>query len=109
MENDWFLLKNQRSLVVSAFHAKFNCNKLIPSSLGVVCNSLTQIFILQAKRAKFGQGTGPVWLSKMMCTGREKSLTDCPHQGWGENSCGHERDAGVSCLQEGEGNSYVIT
>lgn len=68
----------------------------------VVCEQMGFLkAIYQAKRAKFGQGTGPVWLSKMMCTGREKSLTDCPHQGWGENSCGHERDAGVSCLQEG--------
>jgi len=57
--------------------------------------------IYQANRAKFGQGTGPVWLSKMMCTGKEKSLVDCPHPGWGQNSCDHSRDAGVSCLQQG--------
>lgn len=37
----------------------------------------------------------------MMCTGQEKTLLDCPHSGWGENSCDHSRDAGVSCLQQG--------
>lgn len=42
-----------------------------------------------------------MWLSKMMCTGQEKTLLDCPHSGWGENSCDHSRDAGVSCLQQG--------
>lgn len=36
-----------------------------------------------------------------MCTGQEKTLLDCPHSGWGENSCDHSRDAGVSCLQQG--------
>lgn len=28
-------------------------------------------------------------------------MLDCPHSGWGENSCDHSRDAGVSCLQQG--------
>lgn len=68
----------------------------------VVCEEMGFVkAIFQANRAKFGQGTGPVWLSKMMCTGQEKTLLDCPHSGWGENSCDHSRDAGVSCLQHG--------
>lgn len=43
-----------------------------------------------------------------MCNGDERSLLDCPNQGWGQNSCGHERDAGVSCLQEGEREREAI-
>ena len=60
------------------------------------------VFIQKANRAKFGQGTGPVLLSEMKCTGEEKSLLDCPHSGWGQNSCDHGRDAGVSCLEQGK-------
>lgn len=68
----------------------------------VVCQQMGFLkAIYQAKRAMFGQGTGPVWLSKMECTGTEKSLLDCPHPGWGQHSCDHRRDAGVSCLEDG--------
>lgn len=68
----------------------------------VVCEEMGFLkAIYQANRAKFGQGTGPVLLSEMKCTGEEKSLLDCPHSGWGQNSCDHGRDAGVSCLEQG--------
>jgi len=69
----------------------------------VVCNELGLVkAIHETKRAKYGQGIGPVWLNNVQCTGGERSLLDCPHSGWGNvGSCAHGNDAGVKCLQTG--------
>ena len=32
-------------------------------------------------QASFGEGSGPVWLSNVECTGREASLLDCTFYG----------------------------
>lgn len=48
-----------------------------------------------------GGGSGSVWISYVQCYGAENSLLDCPHYGWQENSCTHDRDAGVICVKNG--------
>ena len=70
----------------------------------VVCDELGLVkAIHETKRAKYGQGIGPVWLNNVQCTGGERSLLDCPHSGWGNvGRCTHGNDAGVKCLQTGE-------
>ncbi|KAM4736755.1 scavenger receptor cysteine-rich domain-containing protein DMBT1-like [Anableps anableps] len=47
--------------------------------------------------APYGEGTGPIWLSNVSCSGTEDSLTECAHSGFGINSCGHAEDAAVIC------------
>ena len=49
--------------------------------------------------AAFGQATGQIWLNNVRCFGNEKSISQCSHQGWGVENCGHSRDAGVVCRQ----------
>ena len=47
--------------------------------------------------AYFGQGSGPIWLDEVRCSGSEVNLSDCPHNGIGRQNCGHHQDAGVIC------------
>ena len=53
--------------------------------------------------AHFGQGNGAIWLSNVNCTGREDSLTQCAHRGWGKHNCIHQQDVGVVCQSEYRG------
>uniref|UniRef100_A0A8C9PL74 SRCR domain-containing protein n=1 Tax=Spermophilus dauricus TaxID=99837 RepID=A0A8C9PL74_SPEDA len=47
--------------------------------------------------AQFGEGSGPIWLSQLQCTGEEDQVWKCPSQGWGHHDCAHDEDAGVIC------------
>ncbi|XP_067321164.1 scavenger receptor cysteine-rich type 1 protein M130-like [Anolis sagrei] len=47
--------------------------------------------------AHYGQGSGPIWLESINCTGEEASLKECQKRSWGEQSCSHSQDASVEC------------
>ncbi|XP_058708339.1 scavenger receptor cysteine-rich type 1 protein M130-like isoform X3 [Poecile atricapillus] len=64
----------------------------------VVCRQLGCGRVAKASPyAPFGQGSGRIWLQPFFCRGTEDALQECPHFGWGEHFCGHERDVGVIC------------
>uniref|UniRef100_A0A9J8A328 SRCR domain-containing protein n=1 Tax=Cyprinus carpio carpio TaxID=630221 RepID=A0A9J8A328_CYPCA len=47
--------------------------------------------------AHFGQGSGPIWMSAVLCAGSESSLKNCGSGGWSIHSCNHNLDASVIC------------
>ncbi|XP_030833788.1 deleted in malignant brain tumors 1 protein isoform X3 [Strongylocentrotus purpuratus] len=65
---------------------------------GVVCRMLGFDEASEAPgSARFGQGSGTIWLDDVMCSGEETDLADCPHRGFGTHNCGHSEDAGAVC------------
>ena len=47
--------------------------------------------------AAYGQGTGPIWLDNVQCSGTEARLVDCPANAIGSHNCIHFEDASVRC------------
>uniref|UniRef100_A0A673BAX1 Soluble scavenger receptor cysteine-rich domain-containing protein SSC5D n=1 Tax=Sphaeramia orbicularis TaxID=375764 RepID=A0A673BAX1_9TELE len=65
----------------------------------VVCRQLGCGHAIYAhSSSRFGRGSGPIWLDDVMCGGEELFLTHCHHNGFGKNNCGHDEDAGVTCV-----------
>jgi len=50
-----------------------------------------------ANGTRYGAGTGRIWLDNVHCAGNETSIADCDHDGWGVNSCDHDKDVSVVC------------
>lgn len=68
------------------------------ASANVICRQLDYPGALRvAGYYEFGQGTGQIWLTYVHCTGRESSLEQCTHSGFGTGSCYYD-DVGVECI-----------
>uniref|UniRef100_K7FRW9 Soluble scavenger receptor cysteine-rich domain-containing protein SSC5D n=1 Tax=Pelodiscus sinensis TaxID=13735 RepID=K7FRW9_PELSI len=64
----------------------------------VVCRQLGCGTALLAPRAsRFGQGSDPIWLDDVQCTGTEAALSACKAKPWGTHNCQHREDASVVC------------
>ena len=50
--------------------------------------------------AAFGEGSGPIFLDNVVCSGTETVLLNCSNSGIGSHDCIHYEDAGVRCQSE---------
>ena len=67
----------------------------------VVCRQLGYSSAVSAPHsARFGQGSGKIWLNDVECEGNESSIVNCRHRPWGVHNCGHLEDASVICLSK---------
>ena len=58
--------------------------------------------------ATFGQGTGPIWLDDLSCSGSELTLLQCSHRGLGSHNCTHSKDVGVVCFGSKTGSLFKL-
>ena len=72
----------------------------------VICRMLGYSSV-RALHIKYGQAVGTIWMSNLACSGSESSISECPHLGWGEASCTHISDAGVTCGGECWNSSHT--
>lgn len=47
--------------------------------------------------ARYGEGTGKIWLDDVNCMGIESSILECVKSAWGVHDCIHSEDASVQC------------
>lgn len=48
----------------------------------------------------FGNARRKFWMDNLFCTGKEKELSECRFDGWGQSDCDHSEAAGVVCTVE---------
>ena len=53
---------------------------------------------------QFGQGTGPILMSVVECSGQESNLLNCSYRPFPYSTCSHSFDVGVKC----EGKLYSV-
>ena len=67
----------------------------------VVCQQLGFPFAASAPgSARFGAGSGKIWLDDVRCLGSEASIVNCPFLRWGSHNCQHSEDASVICSRK---------
>ena len=77
---------------MQVFDDQFDANN---NAAAVVCRQLGMTGGTVRARAAFGQGTLPIAVDEVRCTGSEPNLAQCTYAT--THDCGHDEDVGVVC------------
>uniref|UniRef100_K1PJG4 Deleted in malignant brain tumors 1 protein n=1 Tax=Magallana gigas TaxID=29159 RepID=K1PJG4_MAGGI len=58
--------------------------------------------------ARYGQGSGRIWMDNVQCVGSEARIEECHHFGWGLHNCGHSEDLSIECLPSISNNVRLV-
>ena len=73
----------------------------------VVCRQLGfYSSVIAYGSARYGRGSGPIWLSRLSCSGNEPSLANCSQSSVQAKNCTHSDDASVVCY--GSRRKYLL-
>merc|ERR1719334_37385 len=72
------------------------------SDAEVVCRQLDlgKPLAITKKASPFGEGSGPILMDNVACSGDELNIGQCRHRGFNIHNCNHDEDAGVVCSCE---------
>ncbi|XP_036372933.1 neurotrypsin isoform X1 [Megalops cyprinoides] len=70
------------------------------SNTQVVCRQLGFRYGEGASLQGFGEGSGPILLDDVSCTGKEPALSLCGRREWGKHDCTHQEDVTITCSPE---------
>ena len=81
-----------------------NCSVCVLSTVhSVVCHQLGfGPAIIAYRNSYFGDGSLsiPIWLGGVRCASTNRYLSECNHNGWGDEDCTHSEEAGVACASK---------
>ena len=64
----------------------------------VVCRQLGFVGASKTRNeGYYGEGSGPILLDDVQCSGNETFIWECDHYGWNQHDCSHREDASVQC------------
>uniref|UniRef100_A0A8W8MBY9 SRCR domain-containing protein n=1 Tax=Magallana gigas TaxID=29159 RepID=A0A8W8MBY9_MAGGI len=87
------------------------CDDILNNKLSVVvCRSLGLPWNTSEAygNAVYGEGSGPIWLDDVNCSGSETSIKECKHKGWGSHDCDHSKDVSINCLPSNESTVRLV-
>ena len=70
--------------------------------ISVVCRQLGFGDALRAYTGSYFGGVDtsiPIHLDEVQCSASDHYVSECRHNGWGNNDCRHTEDAGVACTK----------
>ena len=73
----------------------------------IILTSILHTGAVARSFAFYGQGSGPIQIDDVHCTGSEQRLLNCPHNTI--DNCGHYEDAGVACSGQYSAMACVMT
>ena len=77
-------------------------------SAGVACRQLGFTGGVMLPMQSFPQGSDPIWMDNVTCTGSELGLSECPHAGYGNENCYHFEDVNIACSGPNDGVATFV-